>query len=363
MKITPFIRYPKHGMNILATDQTSVKECIYDFNQAMLSAGLIRTNDTNQLDASDINNIPDLNLLKLTTNLLVATIDTTQCASHLPLVYSFTDSMQSTNPIYISFAFKIAQNWGYNAQLSNPVGYTCFVTVSIGSSTNGSGIISSPYSFTNIAMISSGGAPSLYLNDFTKQTLSYINYDDSIGLLNISICPKMSTGLTTDTASLTYSVSTNLNLIRFCIKRLLDGSYIIIDPNKKSVNSSYSIAIANVETKCKIIYKNISSQQEDTNLSTLSTFSQNQQNFVNNKMICSPITILLQDNSISHDPYILIGSTELLGNKSFVEYDVIMNSNEIHRYVTWSPYDGDTVFNDTVNTRLTSLLIYEGKIL
>ena len=36
MKITPFIRYPKHGNNILATDQTSVKECIYDFNQAML---------------------------------------------------------------------------------------------------------------------------------------------------------------------------------------------------------------------------------------------------------------------------------------------------------------------------------------
>ena len=60
MKITPFIRYPKHGMNILATDQTSVKQCIYDFNQAMLSAGLIRTNDTNQLDASDINNIPEI---------------------------------------------------------------------------------------------------------------------------------------------------------------------------------------------------------------------------------------------------------------------------------------------------------------
>ena len=117
-----------------------------------------------------------------------------------------------------------------------------------------------------------------------------------------------------------------------------------------------------METKCKIIYKNISSQQEDTNLSTLSTFTQNQQNFVNNKMICSPITILLQDNSISYDPYILIGSTELLGNKSFVEYDVVMNSNEIHRYVTWSPYDGDTVFNDSTSTRATSLLIYEGLI-
>ncbi len=362
MKITPFIRYPKHGMNILATDQTSVKECIYDFNQAMLSAGLIRTNDTNQLDASDINNIPDLNLLKLTTNLSSVTIDTTQCASHLPLVYSFTDSMQSTNPIYISFTFKIAQNWYYNAQLSNPVGYTCFVTVSIGSSTNGAGIISSPYSFTNIAMILNGNTLSSYLNDFTKQTQSYINYDDSIGLLNISICPKMSTGLITDTASLSYNISTNLNLIRFCIKRLLDGSYIIIDPNRKGTNSNYN-NIMNTETKCKIIYKNISSQQEDTNLSTLSMITQNQQNFVNNKMICSPITVLLQDNSISYDPYILIGSTELLGNKSFVEYDVIMNSNEIHRYVTWSPYDGDTVFNDTITNRLTSLLIYEGRIL
>jgi hypothetical protein len=329
----------------------------------VLSAGLIRTNDTNQLDASDINNIPDLNLLKITTNLSVATIDTTQCASHLPLVYSFTDSMQSTNPIYISFTFKIAQNWSYNAQLSNPVGYTCFVTVSIGSSTNGAGIISSPYSFTNIAMILTNGVASLYLNDFTKQTLSYINYDDNIGLLNISICPKMGMCLTTDTVSLSYNISSNLNLIRFCIKRLLDGSYIIIDPNKKSAASTYASAIANTETKCKIIYKNISSQQDDTNLSTLSTFTQNQQNFVNNKMICSPITVLLQDNSISYDPYILIGSTELLGNKSFVEYDVIMNSNEIHRYVTWSPYDGDTVFNDNIGYRLTSLLIYEGRIL
>ena len=362
MKITPFIRYPKHGMNILATDQTSVKQCIYDFNQAMLSAGLIRTNDTNQLDASDINNIPDLNLLKITTNLSAATIDTTQCASHLPLVYSFTDSMQSTNPIYISFVFKIAQNWLYNAQLSNPVGYTCFVTVSIGSSTNGAGIIPSPYSFTNIAMILYTGTISSYLNDFTKQTKSYINYDNNIGLLNISICPKMNTGLITDTTSLSYYDSSNLNLIRFCIKRLSDGSYIIINPNKKAASNYYS-GFLNSETKCKIIYKNISSQQEDTNLSTLSTITQNQQNFVNNKMICSPITILLQDNSISYDPYILIGSTELLGNKSFVEYDVIMNSNEIHRYVTWSPYDGDTVFNDNITNRLTSLLIYEGRIL
>jgi hypothetical protein len=349
-------------MNILATDQTSVKECIYDFNQAMLSAGLIRTNDTNQLDASDINNIPDLNLLKLTGTLTSQFTDTTQCVAHLPLVYSFTDSMQSTNPIYISFTFKIAQNWFYNAQLSNPVGYTCFVTVSIGSSTNGAGVIVSPYSFTNIAMILTNAAVSSYLNDFTKQTLSYINYDDNIGLLNISICPKMNTGLITDTTSLSYSMSTNLNLIRFCIKRLLDGSYIIIDPNKKIAPSNYN-SINNSETKCKIIYKNISSQQDDTNLSTLSTFSQNQQNFVNNKMICSPITILLQDNSISYDPYILIGSTELLGNKSFVEYDVIMNSNETHRYVTWSPYDGDTVFNDNITNRLTSLLIYEGRIL
>ena len=254
MKITPFIRYPKHGMNILATDQTSVKQCIYDFNQAMLSAGLIRTNDTNQLDASDINNIPDLNLLKLTNGITHQNIDTTSCTSHLPLVYSFTDSMQSTNPIYISFTFKIVQNWLYNAQLSNPVGYTCFVTVSIGSSTNGAGIIPSPYSFTNIAMILNGITMSSYLNDFTKQIKSYINYDNNIGLLNISICPKMNTGLITDTTSLSYYDSSNLNLIRFCIKRLLDGSYIIIDPNKKSMASFYSTAVANVETKCKIIY-------------------------------------------------------------------------------------------------------------
>ena len=86
MKITPFIRYPKHGTNILASDQTSVKQCIYDFNQAMLNTGLIRTSDTNQLDASDINNIPNLTLLKLTNNLNPPYTDTTQCASHLPLV-------------------------------------------------------------------------------------------------------------------------------------------------------------------------------------------------------------------------------------------------------------------------------------
>ena len=79
-------------------------------------------------------------------------------------------------------------------------------------------------------------------------------------------------------------------------------------------------------------------------------------------MICSPITVLLQDNSISYDPYILIGSTELLGNKSFVEYDVVMNEDEMHRYVTWSPYDGDTVFNSDITNRATSLLIYEGLI-
>lgn len=362
MKITPFIRYPKYGMNILATDQTSVKQCIYDFNQSMLNAGLIRTTDTNQLDASDINNIPDLNLLKLTAGLHISNVDTTQCASHLPLVYSFTDSMQSTNPIYISFAFKIAQNWQYNAQLSNNVGYTCFVTVEIGSSTNGAGIISSPYKFTNIAMYYNVNPLSMFLNDFTKQTESYINYDNNIGLLNISICPKMNTGLTTDTTPISYSASTSLTLIRFCIKRLSDGSYIIIDPNKRATGTTYNSYANNVETKCKIIYKSISAQIDDTNLSTLATFTQNQQNFVNNKMICSPITVLLQDNSISYDPYILIGSTELLGNKSFVEYDVIMNSNEIHRYVTWSPFDGDTVFNDSINTRLTSLLIYEGLI-
>ena len=271
--------------------------------------------------------------------------------------------MQSTNPIYISFTFKIAQNWTYNAQLSNSVGYTCFVTVEIGSSTNGAGIISSPYKFTNIAMYHTSSTTSQFLNDFTKQTESYINYDNNIGLLNISICPKMNTGLTTDTAPTSYSVSTSLTLIRFCIKRLSDGSYIIIDPNKRAMHTSYNNGYANnAETKCKIIYKSISAQIDDTNFSTLTTFSQNQQSFVNNKMICSPITVLLQDNSISYDPYILIGSTELLGNKSFVEYDVVMNEDEMHRYVTWSPYDGDTVFNSDLVNRATSLLIYEGLI-
>ena len=201
-----------------------------------------------------------------------------------------------------------------------------------------------------------------FLNDFTKQTESYINYDNNIGLLNISICPKMNTGLTTDTASTSYSSSTSLTLIRFCIKRLSDGSYMIIDPNKRSLGTSLNYYLTNTETTCKIIYKNISSQVDDTVWSTLATFSQNQQSFVNNKMICSPITVLLQDNSISYDPYILIGSTELLGNKSFVEYDVIVNSNEVHRYVTWSPFDGDTVFNSNISNRATSLLIYEGLV-
>lgn len=363
MKITPFIRYPKYGMNILATDQTSVKQCIYDFNQAMLNTGLIRTSDTNQLDASDINNIPNLTLLKLTNGLTAPNTDTTQCASHLPLVYSFTDSMQSTNPIYISFTFKIAQNWTYNAQLSNNVGYTCVVTVEIGSSTNGAGIISSPYKFTNISMYLNNTAHlSNFLNDFTKQTESYINYDNNIGLLNISICPKMNTGLNVDIAQTSYNTSTSLTLIRFCIKRLSDGSYIIIDPNKRAMTGNYGSYANNAETKCKIIYKSISAQIDDTNFSTLATFSQNQQSFVNNKMICSPITVLLQDNSISYDPYILVGSTELLGNKSFVEYDVVMNEDEMHRYVTWSPYDGDTVFNSDLTNRATSLLIYEGLI-
>ena len=53
--------------------------------------------------------------------------------------------------------------------------------------------------------------------------------------------------------------------------------------------------------------------------------------------------ILLNDDiSMEYDPLILIGSMQILGCKSGVRYDVVINSTETYKYIL---FDDATVFD------------------
>lgn len=94
MKKIYFNRYPDVYKNF-TLDQSSIFDCVKDFDAAMQDCNLIRVQENDQLD---VNNIPNIDL-SLYYTLSAAGIRYT----HKPLIYTFNDELNSEHPLYLYF--------------------------------------------------------------------------------------------------------------------------------------------------------------------------------------------------------------------------------------------------------------------
>lgn len=357
MRISSSVTYPSANGNILVTSQLSVKQCLIDINNIMLSSGLVRSVDTGQCDTTSTSTIADVALKKYTSSTDISS--TTNYTAFPPLIYILTDSWQSTKPVYIRIELRIAQCNQYNNNISSPnqIGYICYANVKIGGSTDGAGTITSQYAEQNLYHTYAINATSnTVMYDYHNKSNSYVNWNSTKGIVNVNICPNMLYWITPAPTYVFTTAQVRFSLVRFVIKRLSDGTCIIIFPNcvyaaQSTNNVSYGIS--------KIYYLNGTGIYADTTNDSLNTFKQQRQNYVNNKIVTTPITVLLSDGSIDYDPYILIGSTYILGYRSDTRYDVVINQSETYKYRLWSGFDGGTVFDSTSSLLETSLLIYD----
>lgn len=359
MRVNQLINYPLTS-TILST-QEDVKKCIVDVNNAMIAAGLIRAADTGQINATSVSTINSVVLTKA-TGVAGATGMATTAAQNVafpPLLYVLNDSFQATKPVYIRLEFRISQVNGYNNNISAPniISYVPYVNVKIGGSTDGASTITSQVAETNLYhtyLNNTNTNVSLYSYHNIQQ--SYINYNNTKNILNVDICPGMLHWTSPLSTAFTSTGTNRHSLIRFVLKRLSDGSCMIIMPE---LNTASSSPTNNVYTASKIFYLNGTSVTSDSNNSTVNTFKQQRNSYINGNIVTSAASVLLSDSSMEYDPLILIGATHILGFKSGVRYDVVINSTETYKYILWSGMDGSTAFDSTATSFETSLLIYD----
>lgn len=359
MRVNTFVNYPL--ISDVLTTQEAIKQCIVETNNMMIAAGLLRASDTGQINATSTSTISSVVLTKA-TGVSTSAAFATQAAQNVafpPLLYVLNDSFQSTKPVYIRLEFRIAQVNAYNNNISAPntISYIPYVNVKIGGSTNGASTITSQVAETNLYhTYTESTTANISVYSYHNIQQSYINYNNTKNILNVNICPGMLHWTSPLPSAFTSTGTHRHSLIRFVLKRLIDGSCLIIMPE---LNQAWSSATNNAYTASKIFYLNGTTVTADSNNSTINTFKQQRNSYINGNIVTSAASVLLADSSMEYDPLILIGSTPILGFKSGVRYDVVINSTETYKYILWSGMDGSTAFDSTATLFETSLLIYD----
>lgn len=159
-------------------DLTKMTAFLQDFNTKMLECGLARSADTGQLN---VNSISAITVGGSGSN----------TSYYPPLVYVFTDSLQETSPIFISFKFGIIRQTT-NTSLGD-ANTSYILSISYGSATNGSNSITNPISTASCQQTC---VDTTWVNNATHYTFtkisnlkSYINFNASRGYFMILMNP------------------------------------------------------------------------------------------------------------------------------------------------------------------------------
>jgi hypothetical protein len=349
--------YPNIENGNLAVDQTSFKQMIIDFNNAMLQAGLVRSPDTGQLDATNTTTIPNLVLTQNTTSVAIGYgngqnegVATRYLA---PLIYCFTDSFQTTNPIYIKIQFGIGQMCAYNASYNQLYGF--ITKVSIGTKTNGAGTVSNGaidwcmyygYHLINYSVTNSYNFVET-LNTSNKN--SYINYNSSKGLLHVELLPRIFQGITAGPAS----EGAKGFCLKFVISRNQDGSAILLWGGWAPWPYSSTAPGVN-QVVPYILYP--ATIYSDNSFYSYSAFNRYKSLYKNGMIYTAPFLSLLSDQvTITQNKNLLVGGTNMLGNISGMRYKVQISDTESYWYRTWSTGDNYVNFNNDASTCLLIL--------
>lgn len=202
-----------------AIDQQSIKNCIRDFNQGMIDAGMIKTTVVEQLD---LNNIPDMEYWNNTNDAVGIVYFNLK-----PLIYTFGDDLNLTHPLYIKiiFNYKSTATRVTGSKVNNLIlSATLYFSKSI----------DFPVAQTH-TMISYFGTfyADMEATSFLYNRSVQVNSEIIIGdISSFNICPYTSYQINKD------SVNTNSSLISFIVDRQNNGDVIVITSSGGSSNPS-----------------------------------------------------------------------------------------------------------------------------
>ena len=345
-------------------DQTQIKSVIKQVYDAFKHVGLVQTGDLNQLD---INNIPDLDLLNglnvdKSSNAYSYSSSGTY-VQHKPLIFAFTDTLQSTSPIYIKLNFEIGRmryytntNLPANTLPKYPIAMSC--QINIASETDGNGnLVGSTMRFIRCQYSINGDRnynTKFYNYNNYSNSDSLIIYNKEKGIFYVNICSGMRMGATWDT-NFVDSNNTRLNssLLNFCVYRVNDkvvGGFGTEGLDGVATSSAYQ-TLRYKYMKGKTIYN-------DNPCYTSNTLLANQ-GFVNGKIQLQPMQLIdpVTKEVIRKPEFLLFDAN--LGKQMDSTLTVKISETEKYRYHVFT---GDGFqYTTPSSTSFASIAFFKGE--
>lgn len=251
-----------------AIDQSSFKNCIIDFNQGMIDAGMIRTAIAGQLD---LNNIPNVDYLN-NTNSVAGYVYYT----YSPLIYTFSDELNAAYPLYLKIKFQL-------------INYATRTTAALNNKLN-TLMLSAYVSISKYQDFSTEiGFQSLYYIFYTSQNASiitrhtYVNSEIVTGNVSLfNICPNVQVDV------IGFNYIAPRSLMCFLIDRQSNGDVALIGSHTISPPTSSNSAASQIAyrpTYVGHIYSNGTTYYDTANnifdsLSQVASLSPNQEIFL-----------------------------------------------------------------------------------
>lgn len=362
------IKYPRLDSYYIYTTQQEIKDFIKTFDTIMIESGLVRAPDTGQLDTNDIKDLDFHTKLTYDPDQYRENATTSGSVSFKPLVYCFSDSLQSTNPVYVSFTFEYGKvcRGGSNA-LKLPVGLYCVIRV--GNSTDSNSNIINPISiFPYYSIFDNSGRYEALLTNYSIQD-SIINYDKEKGILFLNVLPffKFAAPQNAQGTIFTDSGSTigfNRSLIEIIVYRADNETIGVFSQNMTTGTVLGQTLVYGSGTISRInkrfAFKSGSTSFIDTLQQSVGGYYTSSQTYINGRIITSPVVSFNPEKKLMiRNPILLLSSSVDTGGITGGTLNVIINDLEKYRYMVYATNDQGFSYN---NVTTMNLLVYDGKV-
>lgn len=283
-----------------AIDKESIKSCIKDFNDAMISSGLIRTNSPNQLD---FENFPIFNYLDHVAN---PSLSYDMIAhEYPPLIYTFNDELNAQHPCYIKVVFDFHSAFNNTKSSKN----NCFLLgAKLSISKNENFNTFHEVRLTRQIYTGASNAERVMKTEYTNHGFSEIINSKNTFFMNI--CPNYSHFISSNS-------NLNLSLINATILRNEDGSIILMtstDPINIATTSDSTLnsyAFSNNDITLVPLYNQRAYMITAQNNKITDTVGNTYDSFIQNSIL-------------GGNTNVYVSPTQFVTDKSYVNYNLLI---------------------------------------
>ena len=355
---TYYNEYPELSDNRLYESQDQLKRVIKQFDNAMITAGLVRAPDTGQLDTNNILDLDILNGLNVNNAANFPAVGT--FIEYLPLIYCFTDTLQTTSPIYIKIVFIVARiRTKVAANANGPAKYPIqiFKRIEVSNGSNGNSTLSNPMSF--VTGVLSPNGDSNVNNRVTSLTNhgyrnSIINYQKEKGILHLNICPmyRLVNSAVPEQLNWTTNSPHLIQLLVWRVNNTTIGAFANPSVHTPDISSPNVAPFFN--------YRSGGSNYRDTTHTSVIGNYNAESSYVNGKIVTAPLNSFDPIEKMTiRNPSILTGAIADTGSLSGANFNVIINEEPKETYNYYTLCARDSGFNYGGTDRV-NLLIYSG---